>query len=118
MESQQFSPAAYSPDPTYYTPDDDFKHEDDHMPWQEYCRIASTIDRTRILEVVLSNLDCDDSPLFEFIDSALHELHELGRPKESITKLAQLGQSLLNFIAKAVDDQVNLRMAVQEVPRD
>ena len=43
--------------------------------------------------------------------------HEPGRPKESITKLARLGQSLLNLIAKAVDDNVNLRMAV-EVPRD
>jgi hypothetical protein len=79
--------------------------------------MASTLDRARILDVVLSDLDTDDSLLFEFIDSALHEPHEPGRPKESITKLAQLGQSLLNLIAKAVDDQVNLRMTV-EVPHD
>jgi hypothetical protein len=117
MESQQFSPADYSPDPTYYTPDDDFEDEDDHMQWQEYCRIASTLDRARILEVVLSDLDADDSPLYEFIDDAIATPHEPGRPKESITKLARLGQSLLNLIAKAVDDQVNLRMGV-EVPRD
>ena len=118
MESQAFSLADYSPDPTYYTPDDDFEDEDDHMHWQEYCRIASMIDRTRILEVVLSDLDSDDSPLNEFIDDAIATPHEPGRAKESITKLAQLGQSLLNLIAKAVDDQVNLRMAVQEVPHD
>jgi hypothetical protein len=117
MESQQFSPADYSPDPTYYTPDDNFEDEDDNRQWQEYCRIASTIDRTRILEVVLSDLDADDSPLYEFIDDAIATPHEPGRPKESITKLARLGQSLLNLIAKAVDDQVNLRMGV-EVPRD
>ena len=117
MESQQFSPADYSPDPTYYTPDDDFEDEDDHMQWQEYCHIASTLDRARILEVVLSDLDADDSPLYEFIDDAIATPHEPGRPKESMTKLAQLGQSLLNLIAKAVDDQVNLRMGV-EVPRD
>jgi hypothetical protein len=71
-----------------------------------------------LLEVVHSDLDADDSPLFEFIDSALHEPHEPGRPKESITKLAQLGQSLLNLITKAVDDQVHLRMAMREVPHD
>ena len=117
MDSQQFSPADYSPDPTYYTPDDDFEGEDDNMQWQEYCRIASTIDRTRILEVVLIDLDADDSPLYEFIDDAIATPHEPGRPKESITKLARLGQSLLTLIAKAVDDQVNLRMGV-EVPRD
>jgi hypothetical protein len=97
-------------------PDDDFE-DDDNIQWQEYCRMASTLDRARILEVVLSDLDADDSPLYEFIDSALHEPHEPGRPKESITKLAQLGQSLLSLIARAVDDAVGLRMAV-EVPRD
>jgi hypothetical protein len=117
MESQAFSPADYSPDPTYYTPDDDFEDEDDNQQWQEYCRTASTLDRARILDVVLSDLDAGDSPLYEFIDDALKHPHEPGRPKESITKLAQLGQSLLNLIAKAVDDQVNLRMAV-EVPHD
>jgi len=118
MESQQFSPAAYSPNPTYYTPDDDFEDEDDHRHWQEYCRSAPTLDRTRILEVVLSDLDAEDSLLYEFIDDAIANSHEPGRPKESITKLARLGQSLLNLIARAVDDQVNLLMAVEEVPRD
>jgi hypothetical protein len=118
MESQAFSPADYALRPDDLLPPDDFEDEDDNIQWREYCRMASTLDRARILEVVLSDLDCDESPLFEFIDSALHEPHEPGRPKESITKLAQLGQSLLNLIAKAVDDNVNLRMAVQEVPRD
>jgi hypothetical protein len=70
MESQQFSPAAYSPDPTYYTPDDDFEDEGDNMQWQEYCRIASTLDRRRILDVVLSDLDADDSPLW-----GTHKIH-------------------------------------------
>jgi hypothetical protein len=118
MESQQFSAADYSLRPQDLLPPDDFEDEDDNMQWQEYCRIASSIDRARILEVVLSDLDAEDSPLFEFIDDAIKHPHEPRRPKESITKLAQLGQSLLNRIAKAVDDQVTLRMAVQEVPRD
>jgi hypothetical protein len=116
MESQAFLPAAYSLRPVDLIPDDDFK-DDDNIQWQEYCRIASTLDRRRILDVVLSDLDADDSPLYEFIDDAIATPHEPGRPKESITKLAQLGQSLLNLIAKAIDDQVNLRMAV-EVGRD
>jgi hypothetical protein len=117
MESQQFSPASYSLRPQNLLPPDDFEDDTADLQWIEYCRIASTLDRTRILDVVLSDLDADNSPLYEFIDDAIATPHEPGRPKESMTKLAQLGQSLLNLIAKAVDDQVNLRMGV-EVPRD
>jgi hypothetical protein len=113
MESQSFSARDFSLSPMDLIRPDECEDEDDHIQWREYCRIASTLDRTRILDVVLSDLDGDDSPLFEFIDSAIQEPHEPGRAKESITKLAQLGQSLLNLIAKAVDDQVNLRMAVE-----
>src|SRR2546421_11555038 len=118
MESQAFSPADYALRPDDLLPPDDFEDEDDNIHWQEYCRIASTIDRTRILEVVLSDLDGDNSPLYEFIDDAIQNPHEPGRPKANITDLARLGQSLLNRIAKAVDDQVTLRMARQEVPRE
>ena len=112
MGSQVFMPAGYSPDATYYTTDDDLEDEDDNRQWQEYCRIASTLDRRRILDVVLSDLDADDSPLYEFIDDAIKNPHEPGRAKANITDLARLGQSFLNLIAKAVDDQVSLRMAI------
>ena len=118
MESQVFDPKAYALSPLDLIPHDDGDDADVDVPWLEYCRVASTLDRSRILEVVLSNLDCDDSPLYEFIDDAIVNPHEPGRPKADITGLARLGQSLLNLIANAVDDQVNLRMAVQEVPRD
>jgi hypothetical protein len=60
MESQQFSPATYSPDPMYYVPDD--APEEDHDAWQDYCFEASKVSRERILECVLSSLDTDDSP--------------------------------------------------------
>ena len=85
--------------------------------WLEYGRVASTIDRARILECVLSDLDAEDSRLYSFIDDALHEPHEPGRARESTTKLAALGQAVLDLIARAVDDQVNLRMRT-EVPHD
>jgi hypothetical protein len=65
------------------------------------------------LDVALSDLDAEDSPLYEFIDDAIAKPHEPGRPKANITDLARLGQSLPNLIAKAVDDQVSLRMAVE-----
>jgi hypothetical protein len=117
MESQSFSPHVYSLSPTALIAPDDDEGEDDQLQWREYCHAASTLDRARILECVLSDLDSEDSPLVPFIDDALHEPHEPGRARESITKLAALGQSILDRIAKAVDDQVNLRMAV-EVPRD
>ena len=119
MESQAFLPADYSLHTQDLLPHNDFEDDDTaNMQWQEYCRTASTLDRTHILQVVLSDLDAEDSPLYEFIDDAIKNPHEPGRPKANITDLARLGQSLLNLIAKAVDDNVNLRMAVQEVPRD
>jgi hypothetical protein len=96
---------------------DDVEDAERHYQWLEYCRVASTIDRARILECVLSDLDAEDSTLYPFIDDALHEPHEPGRARESITKLAALGQAVLDLIAHAVDDQVNLRMN-SEVPRD
>jgi len=117
MESQVFDPQAYSLSPVDVIPPDDFEDEDNTQPWREYCRCAATVDRTHILDVVLSDLDAEDSPLFEFIDDAIANPHEPGRPKANITDLARLGQSILNRIAKAVDDNVNLRMAM-EVPRD
>jgi hypothetical protein len=117
MESQAFSPADYALRPDDLLPPNDFEDEDDNIQWREYCRMASTLDRARILDVVLSDLDAEDSPLFEFIDDAIKNPHEPGRAKANITDLARLGQSLLNLIAKAVDDNVNLRMAV-EVPHD
>jgi hypothetical protein len=116
MESQQFSPADYSLSATDLIPDD--FEDDNNVAWQEYCRTASTLDRAHILDVVLSDLDAEDSPLYEFIDDAIKNPHEPGRAKANITDLARLGQSILTLIAKAVDDQVNMAMAVREVPRD
>jgi hypothetical protein len=98
-------------------PPDDFEDDAADIQWLEYCRMASTLDRKRILDVVLSDLDAEDSPLFEFIDDAIKNPHEPGRAKANITDLARLGQSLLNLIAKAIDDNVNLCMAVG-VPHD
>jgi hypothetical protein len=113
-----FIPRDYSLREVDLLPFDDGDDEDADYRWLEYCRVAATVDRNRTLEVVLSDLDADDSPLYEFIDDAITNPHEPGRAKVNITNLARLGQSLLNLIAKAVDDQVNLRMAVQEVPHD
>jgi hypothetical protein len=118
MESQGFDPKAYAVSPIALIPPNDCEDEDDNQWWRAYCRVASTLDRTPILAVVLSDLDAEDSPLCECIDDAIANPHEPGRPKANITALARLGQSLLNRIAEAVDDQVNLRMAVREVPHD
>ena len=118
MGSQLFSAKDFSLRPLDLIHPDDIEDEDTDVQWREYCRVATTLDRARILDVVLSDLDAEDSPLYEFIDDAIVNPHEPGRPKANITDLARLGQALLNLIAKAVDDQVNIRMAVQEVPRD
>ena len=113
MESQAFLPAAYSLRPQDLLPPDDVEDDAAAIHWLEYCRIASTLDRTDLLQVVLSELDAEDSPLYAFIDSALDCPHEPGRPKESVTVLAGVGKAILNLVAKAVDDAVGLRMAVE-----
>lgn len=113
-DAQVFLPRDYSLNPVDLVPDDDIEDDAD-VRWLHYCEVAATVDRQHILECVLSDLDADDSPLFEFIDEAIRDPHEPGRARDSVTNLARLGQSLLNLIAKAVDDAVNLRMACQEV---
>jgi hypothetical protein len=110
MQSQQFSPAEYSPDANYYVPADEL--EDEHDGWQDYCYEASKLDRQHILDAVLSSLDTDDSPLYALIDSAISTPHEPGRARESITILAQIGQAILDKVAASVDDQVSMRMAI------
>jgi hypothetical protein len=118
MESQAFSAAAYSLNPVDLITPDDIDDDDADVQWLEYCRVASTLDRQRILEVVLSDLAAEDSPFYDFIDDAIANPHEPGRPKANVSDLARLGKEILTMIAKAVDEQVNLRMAVKEVPRD
>ena len=114
MSTDSLSFKDYSLSPTDLIPDD-FDDADADVQWQEYCRCAATVDRQRILEVVLSDLDSEDSPLYALIDSARKTPHEPGRARESLTVLASIEQAILDRVAKAVDDQVNLRMVV-EVP--
>jgi hypothetical protein len=88
---------------------------DADVHWLEYCRQALQVNKHHVLECVLSDLDTGEaSPLWPHIVSACQVPHEPGRARESITILAQLGQALLECIARAVDDQVNLRMAVED----
>jgi hypothetical protein len=108
MESQVFAPAAYSLRTTDLLPDDFSDDEDADVQWMQFCEVASTLNRTDILQAVLSDLDADDSPLYDLIDSAIQEPHEPGRPRESITVLAGIGNAILHLVAKAVDDQVHL----------
>jgi hypothetical protein len=110
MESQAFMPRDYSLSATDLLPDDDF--EDADAQWLDYCAEAAQLDRTDILQAVLSDLDAENSPLYALIDSALDTPHEPGRARESLTVLARIGQDILNLVAKAVDDAVGLRMAI------
>jgi hypothetical protein len=114
MSEQQFLPATYSLSAIDMLPDESDECEpDEDLRWLDYCATAAKVDRQHILECVLSDLDAEDSPLYEFIDDAIDNPHEPGRPKANITDLARLGQTLLNLIAKSVDDAVGLRMAVE-----
>jgi hypothetical protein len=109
MESQQFSPAMYSLRTQDLLPLDDVDEGVD--AWEDYCYEAQQVDRTRVLECVLSSLDTDDSPLYAVIDSCLKDPQEPGWARESITVLAALGQAILDRVASSVDEQTNLRLA-------
>jgi hypothetical protein len=85
MESQVFDPKASSFSPVDLIPPDDCENEEVDVQWLEYCRVATTVDRQHVLECVLSDLDCDDSPLYEFIDDAIANPHEPGRAKANIS---------------------------------
>jgi hypothetical protein len=112
MESQVFSPAAYALSPMDLIPPDDDRDAD--VAWLEYCRVASTLNRDDSLAVVLEDLDTPASPLYDLIDSALEEPYEPGRRLASIRVLADIGKAIMRLVAKAVDDQVALRMACAE----
>jgi hypothetical protein len=112
MESQVFAPAMYSLRTTDLLPPDDFDDEDPDAQWMEYCRCAAQMDRQHILECVLDDLDAEDSPIYDLIDSAIQEPHEPGRPKESITVLAGIGKAILHLVAKHIDDAVSMHMAM------
>jgi len=88
--------------------------DDTDVQWFEYCRIAATVNRQYILDCVLSDLDAEDSPLYDFIDDAITNPHEPGRPKANITDLARVGKAILSLVAQAVDHAVGLRLAVGE----
>ena len=115
MESQVFAPADYSLRTQDLLPPDDIEDEDDaDVRWLEYCRMASTVARDEVLAVVLAELNSPASPLFDLIDDALKTPHpEPDRPRTNVTELIKLGQAVLNLVAKAVDDQVSMRMAVE-----
>jgi hypothetical protein len=114
MESQAFLPADYSLRTQDLLPDDDFEDEDDaDVRWLEYCRMASTVGRDDILAVVLAELNSPASPLFDLIDDALKTPHpEPDRPRTNVTELIKLGQAVLNLVARVVDDQVSMHMAI------
>jgi hypothetical protein len=113
-DAQSFSFKDYSLSPVDLIPDDEDCTEEDYR-WQEYCRVASAIARADVLRCVLSDLDADDSPLWEHIDLALREPHEPGRARDSVVKSAALRQAVLDLIAKNINQLVTLRQMV-EVP--
>jgi hypothetical protein len=114
MDSQVFSPARYSLSPVDLIPEDDADEaEDVDVWWLHYCEVAAILDRDAILDVVLDELR-ESSALLDMVEDACHNLHEPGRPKTSLHELLALGKAALLLVARAVDDQVSLRMAVED----
>ena len=111
---QEFLPRAYSLPEEALIPDADDDEPDVDVRWLHYCEVAASLDREAIVDVVLDELR--ESPaLLDMVEDACHNPHEPGRPKTSLYELLALGKAALLLIARAVDDQVSLRMAVEEV---
>jgi hypothetical protein len=114
MESSTFIPRNFSLSPVDLIPPDDDDEPDVDVRWLHYCEVAASLDREAIIDVVLDELR--ESPaLLDMVEDACHNPHEPGRPKTSLHELLALGKAALLLIARAVDDQVSLRMAVEEV---
>jgi hypothetical protein len=112
MESQVFSPAQYALSPVDLIPPDDDDEADVDVRWLYYCEVAASLDREAIIDVVLDELR-ESSALLDMVEDACHNPHEPGRPKTSLNDLVALGKAALLLIARAVDDQVSLRMAAE-----
>ena len=112
MESQVFDAKAYSLSPVDLIPQDENDGEEVDVRWLHYCEIAASLDREAIIDVVLDELR-ESSALLDMVEDACHNPHEPGRPKTSLHELLALGKAALLLIARAVDDQVSLRMAVE-----
>ena len=114
MQAQEFSPRAYSVPEEALIPDaDGFDEPDVDVRWVHYCEVAATLDQEAIVDVVLDEL-CESSALLDMVEDACHNPHEPGRPKASLHELLALGKAALLLIARAVGDQVSLRMAVED----
>jgi hypothetical protein len=92
---------------------DDVENTDEDVRWLDYCQIAAQVSRPHGLDWALSDFDCDDSPLFEFIDDAITNPYEPGRPKANSMDLARRGKAILHLMATRVDDQVSMRMMLE-----
>jgi hypothetical protein len=118
MESQVFDPRAYAVSPIDLIPpdaaDDDEDEDEVDLRWVRYCEVASSLDREAIVDVVLDELR-ESSVLLDMIEDACHNPHEPSRPKTSLHELVALGKAVLILIARAVDDQASVRMALEEV---
>jgi hypothetical protein len=115
MEAQQFLPAQYSLSSVdLIPPNEDFDEPDVDVRWVHYCEVAASLDREAIIDVVLDELR-ESSALLDMVEDACHHPHEPGRPKTSLNDLVALGKAALLLIARAVDDQVSVRMALEEV---
>jgi hypothetical protein len=119
MESQVFSPAAYSPEATYYISADAFEGDENEVDtrWLHSCELAAGLDREDILSVVLDELR-EEPALLELIEDACRHPHEPGRPKTSLNDLVAIGKAALLLVVRAVDDQVSVKMALAEMHHD
>jgi hypothetical protein len=109
MESQVFSPDAYSLRPVDLIPDDD---TDTDVRWAYYCETASQLDPSDLLQIVVDELKTEDSPLLEAIEEAINYPYEPGRPpKVNSSDALRLGKAIIAIIARIVDDQVALIQA-------
>jgi hypothetical protein len=109
MESQVFSPDAYSLRPVDLIPNDD---TDADVRWAYYCETAAQLDPTDLLEILVEELQSEESPLLEAIEEAIRYPYEPGRaPKVNVSDALRLGKGLIAIIARIVDDQVSMIQA-------
>jgi hypothetical protein len=111
MESQVFSPQAFSLSPVDLIPPDadedgGFDEVDERLA--RYARLGKLVDVEDVIEVVLSRLR-ESAQLRWMIEDSLEDPHQdMTRPRVHVSELIRMGQQVLDAVAVAVDEQVSL----------
>jgi hypothetical protein len=112
MESQVFSPAAFSLSAVDLISsedcDDDEETQAANARLARYAQVSKLVDVEDIIEIVCASLK-ESTQLRWLIEDSLEDPHpDVTRPKVHVNELLKMGREVLAAVAIAVDEQVGM----------